>query len=73
MDIYLTAKGLDKYPPLAADTEVNFFFSKYWNSEILRRKEMIWSIHSCNDYNIFGHKSRAQCSEFKSKGYSEFE
>ena len=25
MDIYLTAKGLDKYPPLAADTEVNFF------------------------------------------------
>ena len=29
MDIYLTAKGLDKYPPLAADTEVNFFFSKY--------------------------------------------
>ena len=34
VDIYLTASRLGKYPPLAADTEVNTCFSIYSNSEI---------------------------------------
>ena len=73
MDVNRAAKCPGKYPPLATDTKVNNCFSKNLNNEIMLHKKMTLINLFCNDYSIFGGKSRASCAELNKKGYSEFE